>query len=318
MAFRSSLFAFSASVFVAAVLLWHTAAPAQDPAPINIVTTSCDLASLAKEIGGEFVRVKTLTRASQNLHGVEATADLLPPLNDADLLIEKGMALENGWLEKLVRNTSNRQIQAGGAGRLDTSIGISKKLGDLISIEENDEVKGLHPDGNPHYLLDPRRAVEIADVIREKITQIRPELEEQLMTRFDNFDEEVRAFRRIQEIRFRALPPERRRLASYGHTWAYFADWLDLTIQEILEPAPGVSPLVRPKDTIQQELRNANVNLVLMANYQPRESIQNVIQMSGASLLPLRVQPNFLSGESYIEHMRSLSKVVHERLSSGR
>ena len=318
MAFRSQIFAIPASLFVAAVLLWHSAAPAQDPAPLNIVTTSCDLAALTKEIGGEFVRVKTLTRASENLYTIEATADLLEPLNDAELLIEKGMALENSWLEKLVRNTSNRNIQSGGAGRLDTSIGLSKKLGDMISLESTDESKGLHPEGNPHYLLDPRRAVEIADVIREKITQLRPSLEEQLMTRFDNFDEEVRAFRRIQEIRFRALPPDRRKLASYGHTWAYFADWLDLSITEVLEPAPGVSPLVRSKELIQQDLRNANVKLVLMANYQPRESIQNVIQMSGAALLPLRIQPNFLSGESYIEHMRSLSKVVHERLSSGR
>jgi zinc/manganese transport system substrate-binding protein len=316
LAIRGKIAAIPASLLVLGILLWHSVAPAQNPAPIQVVTTSPDLASITQEIGGDLVQVTSLTRAGDNLHGMEPNAKLLDPLNRADLLIQTGLNLEGSWLERLVRNTSNRKIQEGGAGRLNTSSAVV----DFITDQVNDAAgtQGAHAGGNPYFMLDPRKAIEVADLIREQLTTLRPAYEEQFLSRFDTFDDNLRGFRKIQEIRFRALPKAHRKIGAYGYVWSYFADWLNLSITTTLEPSPGVSPMIKGPDKLKSELKGSGTSLVLMASFQPRESIQNIVQMSGCALLPLRIYPNFRSGETYIEHLRDFSKVVHERLSSSR
>ena len=67
-------------------------------AEINIVTTVPDLAAIAKEIGGDNVKVKSLGKGYQNPHYVDAKPSYIVDLNKADMLIYVGLDLEIGWL----------------------------------------------------------------------------------------------------------------------------------------------------------------------------------------------------------------------------
>src|ERR1043165_9357661 len=97
-----------------ALALPVTGAPAVKK--LNVVATTPDRGSLAREIGGDAVDVKTLAKPSEDPHFVDAKPSHIVTLNRADVLIEGGAELEQGWLPPLLDNARNAKIQPGAAG----------------------------------------------------------------------------------------------------------------------------------------------------------------------------------------------------------
>ena len=83
---------------------------------LRVVTTTPDLASVAREIGGDRVNVVALAKPTEDPHYVDAKPSHIVTLNRADALIEGGAELELGWLPPLLENSRNRKIAAGAPG----------------------------------------------------------------------------------------------------------------------------------------------------------------------------------------------------------
>src|SRR3989441_13072931 len=90
--------------------------------PLNVVTTTEDLASIAREVGGDKIKVESLARGYQDPHFVEAKPSFVLKLNHADVLIVIGRDLEIGWLPPLITQSRNAKIQQGADGYLDASL----------------------------------------------------------------------------------------------------------------------------------------------------------------------------------------------------
>ena len=101
---------YAISRLVAAAVL--ALSPSSTPAAkkLNVVTTTPDLAALAREIGGDAVDVKALAKPSEDPHFVDAKPSHIVTLNRADVLIEGGAELEVGWLPPLLQNARNTKI----------------------------------------------------------------------------------------------------------------------------------------------------------------------------------------------------------------
>src|SRR5574339_372749 len=93
-------------------------------APISVVATTPDLASIAREIGGNAVDVKALAKPTEDPHFVDAKPSHIVTLNKADVLIEGGAELELGWLPPLLESSRNSRIASGAPGRIVASHGI--------------------------------------------------------------------------------------------------------------------------------------------------------------------------------------------------
>src|ERR671923_2482658 len=78
---------------------------------LNVVTTTEDLASIAREIGGDRITVEAIARGYQDPHFVEAKPSFILKLQKADLLIAVGRELEIGWLPPLIQQSRNGKIQ---------------------------------------------------------------------------------------------------------------------------------------------------------------------------------------------------------------
>src|SRR5260221_876393 len=92
-----------------AVLLVGTGARAQGK--LNVIATTEDLASIAREVGGDRITVESIAKGYQDPHLVEAKPSFILKLQRADLLIVVGRELEIGRLPPLVQQTSNGKIQ---------------------------------------------------------------------------------------------------------------------------------------------------------------------------------------------------------------
>ena len=102
-------------------LLIATSARAQSK--LNVVTATEDLASIAREVGGDRITVESIARGYQDPHFVEAKPSFILKLQKADLLVVVGRELEIGWLPPLITQSRNGKIQPGAAGYLDASLG---------------------------------------------------------------------------------------------------------------------------------------------------------------------------------------------------
>ena len=141
-------------------------------AAINVVATTEDLASLAREVGGERVKVDSLARGYQDPHFVEAKPSFILKLHSADLLVLVGRELEIGWLPPLIQQSRNAKVQAGADGYLDASLTV--KILEIPTGQVTRAMGDVHPLGNPHYWLDPDNGRRIAKAIADKLGRLAP------------------------------------------------------------------------------------------------------------------------------------------------
>src|SRR5689334_25317727 len=87
-------------------------------AKLNVVATTPDFGSIAKEIGGEHIDLTTLARPTEDPHFVDAKPSFIVKLNKADVLIHGGAELEVGWLPKLIEQARNAKIVSAAAGEI--------------------------------------------------------------------------------------------------------------------------------------------------------------------------------------------------------
>src|SRR4051812_19447980 len=131
-----------ASAMLAAATVCNAASP------INVVTSTQDMGSIASEIGGDRVTVDSIAKGYQDPHFVEPKPSFLLKLQKADLLAVVGLQLEIGWLPPLVTQSRNPRIQEGAAGYFDMS-----QFCQILEIPTSQVTRAMgdvHPLGNPH------------------------------------------------------------------------------------------------------------------------------------------------------------------------
>src|SRR2546427_12715555 len=81
--------------------------PLHAQSKLNIITTTEDLAAIAREVGGDQITVDSIAKGYQDPHFVEATPSFILKLQKADMLILVGGDLEIGWPPSLVSPSPN-------------------------------------------------------------------------------------------------------------------------------------------------------------------------------------------------------------------
>src|SRR6267154_6286185 len=93
-------------------------------AKLNVVATTPDFASIAKEIGGDEITLTTLAKPTEDPHFVDAKPSFIVKLNRADVLIEGGAELEIGWLPALLDQSRNSKLAPGSPGHISCAQGV--------------------------------------------------------------------------------------------------------------------------------------------------------------------------------------------------
>jgi ABC-type Zn uptake system ZnuABC Zn-binding protein ZnuA len=267
-------------ILLLATLLFATGAFA---APLRVVTTIADLASITKEVGGDRVDVQAIARGYQDPHFVEPKPSFLLLLRNADLLEVVGLELEIGWLPPLLDQSRNNNIRPGAKGYLDVSNGV--EILDRPTGTVNRSMGDVHPLGNPHYWLDPANGVRIAIQIEKKLEELRP-------ADAAYFQQRLNAFKlRINEANKRwtaALAPYRgAKIVTYHNSWPNFMRRYGIDVVGYVEPKPGVPPSPSHTFELINLMKAQKVKAVIMEPYFDAKTPQSVADRTGAKLVIL-------------------------------
>jgi len=275
--------------------------PIHAEAALRIVTTTEGLAALAKEAGGDQVQVQSLSRGIQDPHFVDANPTLAVKLRQADLLVDVGLDLEIGWLPPLVNQSRNPDIQPTGQRRLTAASYIH--VLDIPTGPVDRSMGDLHPAGNPHFMDDPRAAVEVVAGIAKKLAQLDPAHAAAYSQHSADFQRRIDADLARWKAAF--APLRGRPIVAQHQTMSYFLDWTGLRAAGYLEPKPGVPPPPSHLADMVQIMKAQGVKAILVENYYDTRSAEVVSRHTGAKVVLIPGDVNGMSGtstyESYID-----------------
>ncbi len=274
---------------LAAVLLIPAAIQAR--VGLKIVATTPDYAALAAAIGGDRLSIKTLAKATEDPHFVDARPSHIVSLNRADVLIESGAALEIGWLSTLVGGARNKNVLLGATGRVKGSEGI--KLLDVPAVLDRSQ-GDVHAMGNPHFLMDPLNAGIVAGHLAN------------VFCRLDaggcaSYQDNLSRFRRTLDARIiiwtETLAPYRGTpIVTYHNTWRYFAKRFQLQAETFLEPKPGIPPSPPHLAKVIKKMKAAGMKAILVEPFQSRKTAEVVAGHTGATVVEVCQFPGGIPG----------------------
>jgi zinc/manganese transport system substrate-binding protein len=276
----------------AAALLIHGAL-AHAQGKLNVMTTTEDLASIAREVGGDRIVVESIARGYQDPHFVEAKPSFILKLQRADMLVVVGRELEVGWLPPLIQQSRNSKIQPGADGYVDASS--SARILDIPTGQITRAMGDVHPLGNPHYWLDPENGKAIAREIAAKLSRSRPNDKAYFEQRLADFT------RRLDEAEKRWLaamaPYKGTKVVTYHRSYSNFADRFNLDVIGYVEPRPGIPPSPQHTLNLVNEMKRQNVKIVLVEPYFDLKTPTAIGRQTGAQVLVL---PPSVGGEKEV------------------
>ena len=227
--------------------------------PLQVVTTTPDLADLARTIGGDEVTVKSLTKGTEDFHAVRPRPKLLIALSKADVLIQIGLDLEHAWLPALVQSARNKRIKPGTSGWITASAGIeAMEVPEHVHRKDGPDV---HPKGNPHINLSPVRAQMMAENILEGLCRAAPDRADTFRARHADWKRAWTS--KLADWKSRLAPLRGAALIEFHQSWTYFADDFGLRIVARLEPKPGVSPSARHLSGVVETGKKEKVGVII-------------------------------------------------------
>mgnify|MGYP001197271982 CR=1 FL=1 len=265
-----------------AVALTTVLAATPAAAALNVLACEPEWASLVRELAGDRAEVSSATTAMQDPHRIEARPALLARARRADLLVCTGAELEIGWLPLLQRESGNPRIRPGQPGYFEAAA--------VVALIEKPEVVDrsmgdVHAAGNPHFHLDPRNLLRVAQPLSARLAAIDPANAAHYAARHREFAARMEA----SLLRWRGESAALRdmRVVVHHKTWSYLAAWLGLEVVADLEPKPGIEPSAIHLAQVLEKLKAEPATMVLRAPYQSTRGSRWIAERAGISAVEL-------------------------------
>ena len=301
--------------------------------PLQVCATVPELGSLVRAVGGDQVSVTVFAKPTEDPHFVEAKPSFIKALSECDMYIQGGLDLEIAWAPVLLRNARNARVLPGARGYVDAASVITPL--EIPTGVVDRSMGDVHPFGNPHYLLDPLNGLRVARLIRDKLSELRPESSQSFTERYHSFHQRL-GIALVGELLYQkydfeklALLAENGRLDAflksqgeelllggwlglmrpyYGtkvivdhNMWPYFARLFGLTVIGTLEPKPGIPPTTAHLGAVINLMKADDVKVVLAAAYYDPRYARFVSENTGARIVNMASQSGAQAGtDDYI------------------
>ncbi len=266
--------------------------------PIPIVVTLPVLKDLTEQIGGPFVRVKSLLSGYENEHTYSPKPSDLVAVRKAQLLFEVGLGLEV-WVTSLVKNAGSTKLRV-----ITTSHGV-ELLPDDGDVHEDihSGAHGATSPGNPHIWLDP---VNVGIMLRH-ITRALIEVDPVHAADFQaNHEAYLQRLEQVQqELMNRTQRLSDRRFIAHHPAWPYLAKRFHLEIIDTIHTQSGTEPSALHLQHLIATINNQHIR-VIASEIQLSQRLPELLSRdTRARVVVLTTMPGGIPGtESYLDMLR--------------
>ncbi len=252
---------------------------------LQVVTTFLPITLFTRAVAGECATVTALIPPSTGPHDFQAKPGDLAALRQARVLVKNGLEME-AFLDKLVASAGNSQLAV-----IDTSRG--------IATIESPEEEGGHAHGhgaehghgkehghthgavNPHIWLDPLRAVQQVETIRDGLVKADPGCAEGYKRNAAAYTAQLRQLN--SEIAGQLKPYAGKTFIAFHDFAPYFAQRYGLRA-DFLVDVPELNPSPADLQRVAAEVRRTQLKALLSEPQEGQRSFNTLARDLGVRI----------------------------------
>jgi ABC-type Zn uptake system ZnuABC Zn-binding protein ZnuA len=269
-------------------------------ARVRVVASTTDLGSIASEVGGEQVDVASICRPNADPHRVEVLPSYMVRVSRAQVYLKVGLGLDP-WADAIIDGSHNGDLMI-----VDCSRGVS--VLEVPTGKVDASMGDVHPNGNPHYWLDPRNGAVVARTVAEALAREDPAHAADYAARAERLAQELDDLLARGRGVVAALPgPD---VITYHRSWSYFADAFGLSVVATIEPIPGIPPTGKHLQELVDVIKERRVLIVLEEPYFSEDAGEFLTRQAGVRVAQVSAACDDISSGSYLAHFEKLLSIL--------
>lgn len=259
---------------------------------VNIVSSTTDLEDIAKTIGGDRVKVTSISNGKQDHHYVEILPSYMLKVKKADIYLKVGLELDM-WANQIIDGSRNRNL-------IVVNCAENIEPLEIPTIKINASMGDIHKMGNPHYWLDPENGKIIAKNILKTLISVDPEgrdfYENNYILFINLIDESLSKW--LSE--FAHL--KNKKMIFYHNSWPYFNSRFGIEAVQFVEPKPGIMPSPAHLERLLQIIKSNNIEIIGMETYFSDRAPQFLSEKTDIKIIRLAQSVGALPGtDTYLK-----------------
>jgi manganese/iron transport system substrate-binding protein len=242
---------------------------------LDVATTVAPISSIARNIGGDRIRLRGIIPDATNSHTFEPAPSDARTLSKADLIVVNGLHLEQPTLDMAEASKSaSAEVKLLG----DATISRDQWLFDFNFPESAG-------DPNPHLWMDVRYAERYAELLAGWFGQADPANKASYdanlaayRTRLDQLDGMIRAG-------VASVPAANRKLLTYHDSWAYWAREYGFAVIGAVQASDFSDPSPQEVARLIGQIRAEHVPAVFGSEVFPSPVLEQIARESGATFV---------------------------------
>lgn len=237
-----------------------------EPDMLDVATTVAPISSLARNVGGDRIRLRGIVPDATNSHTFEPAPSDARVLANADLIVVNGLHLEQPTMD-LAEASKRPETPILLLG--DETVTPGEWLFD-VSFPES---KG---DPNPHLWMDVRYAIRYAELMRDWFSEADPANAgyfaanyDRLEANLDDLDARIRAV-------VHTVPAANRKLLTYHDSWAYWAREYGFQVLGAVQASDFSDPSPQDVARLIDQIRESGVPAVFGSEVFPSAVLERI------------------------------------------
>lgn len=234
---------------------------------LRVVTTFLPITLFTEAVAGECATVTSLIPPNLGPHDFQASPADVSALASAQVLVKNGLEME-GFLDKMVVSAENSELVV-----IDSSRGVATidSPEDDHADDHADEDSHAHAHGeiNPHIWLDPLRAVQQVETIRDGLTKADPSCKDGYKNNAAEFTAKLKELN--QEFTNQLKPYAGKTFVAFHDFAPYFAQRYNLNAEYLVD-LPEMNPSPADLQRVAEEVKSTQLKALLS---EPQEGSQS-------------------------------------------
>ncbi len=309
---------------LAVLIMWSLAlagcgSPRQEQAGgetgLKVLAVESFLADIAQNVAGDRVKVDTLLPLGLDPHAYEPTPRDVSRIAECQALIVNGAGFED-WLTETINSAGGQRVI------IEASAGLTSRAareGEALYAGQG-ETPEEHPQGDPHFWLNPLHVIRYVENIRDGLTALDPAGKETYSQNAARYTAQLQELDAWIEAQVNTLPPEKRLIVTNHESFGYFADRYGFRIIGTIIPSvsTGSAPSAQQMARLVDAIRAAGAAAVFLETGADPKLAEQIAAETGVKVVD-NLYTHSLTGPeggapTYIEMMKANTRAIVEAL----
>jgi manganese/iron transport system substrate-binding protein len=242
---------------------------------LDVATTVAPISSIARNVGGDRIRLHGLIPDATNSHTFEPAPSDARTLANADLIVVNGLHLEQPTLDIAdASKSASAQVKM----LADNTITKDQWLFDFSFPESAG-------DPNPHLWMDAKYAERYAELMRDWFSQADPANKDAYAANFAAYQARLEQLDGMMRRGVASVPEQNRKLLTYHDSWAYWAREYGFTVIGAVQASDFSDPSPQEVASLITQIKREHVPAVFGSEVFPSPILEQIAKESGATFI---------------------------------